>query len=56
MGDGWGRNFRGWDGWVLERAYGRCTDGRFAFNFVLLYCPIKVRNENCEQGCEGKSI
>ena len=39
----------GWVDWGAER-----SDGCWAFPLVLLSCPQKVMNDNCEWGCKGK--
>ena len=50
MGDGVGRDVSG-VGRLGSEA--RSWDLR-AFSLVMLSCPQKVRNGNCEGGCEGK--
>ena len=50
---GWGDMSLGWAGWGAEHAHGLCLLLPF---FCCPACPQKVRNGNCERGCEGKSI
>ena len=46
------QNFLGVIGlWGRERSW-----ALHDFPLVLLYCPRKVRNGNCERGCKGKLI
>ena len=56
-GDTWevgcGAMYMVWEGWGAGRAHGLCAP------FPLLCCPacpLKVRNDNCERGCEEKLI
>ena len=47
---GWVSMYMWWVGWGEERAHGLCK------LVSLLSCPEKVRDGNCERGCEGKLI
>ena len=52
VGDGVGRDVSGVD----RLGSGACSWALRAFSLVMLSCPRKVRNGNCERGCEGKLI